>query len=392
MRIGIDIRVLMDKHYSGVSEYTANLLKAILRLNAQLAEPDEYYLFYNSFHNLTSRLSVWQQEHVTLVSTRWPNKIFNYLLQKFLGWPKIDQVLGGVDVFWSPHFNFTCLSSGATVPKKIVTVHDLSFLRYPKFFSHRQNVWHRILAVKGILRRADKIVAVSENTKNDLGELTQMPPEKIQVIYSGNNLIKREVPSHEAAEFLEAKKINFPFILYLGTIEPRKNLGSLIAAFNELVAKNEKLKGVQLVLAGAAGWKTQMIYRAWKKSPYSHNITFLGYVSQKEKEILYSQAKVFVYPSFYEGFGFPPLEALIFGVPVICSNVSSLPEVVGSAALLINPFKISELAEALATVLQDQGVREKLVAAGYERVKLFSWDKAAREYLQLFKDQHDPEK
>lgn len=389
MKIGIDIRVLMDKYYSGVSEYTANLLEALWR---QDKSSDEYKLFYNSFHNLDGRFHHLNAGRVRVIGTHWPNKIFNYLLQKFLSWPKIDRILGGVDIFWSPHFNFTRLSAGQSGPKKIITVHDLSFLRYPEFFSGRKNLWHLSLRVKKTLRTADMIIAVSENTKNDIVELAGIAPDKVRVVYSGNNLSKREIAPSEAQEFLSRHKLARPFILYLGNIEPRKNICGLLAAFNLLKAKTEtpgvKADGLQLVLAGASGWKNKRIYEAWKDSPYCHDIKFLGYISKKDKEILYSQAAIFVYPSYYEGFGFPPLEAMTYGLPVVASNVSSLPEVLGGAALLINPFKPEEIATAMGLILDDKDLRSRLIARGYEQARLFDWDKAAKEYLKIFQETH----
>jgi len=378
MKIGVDIRVLMDKYYSGVSEYTANLLMALLDQD----KDNEYCLFYNSFKNLGGRLDQWPSGQVLVFKTSWPNKIFNYVLQSLFAYPKLDKVLGGVAVFWSPHFNFARLGQAT---KKIITVHDLSFLRYPEFFSWRKNFWHKALRIKRTLETAEKIVAVSENTKNDIIELIGIAPEKISVIYSGNNLIKREVSEIEKQEFLSAQNISGRFILYLGTIEPRKNIIGLIQAFNQLKTQ-ERFKDLKLVLAGAKGWKTRLIDKEWQKSAYQNDIIFLGYISKKDKEILYSSATVFVYPSYYEGFGFPPLEAMTYGLPVICSNVSSLPEVVAEAALMINPFKPAEMAEALELILLDEKLRTNLINKGYERSKLFSWDETAREYLKIFRE------
>lgn len=388
MKIGIDIRVLMDKYYSGVSEYTANLLKALWRQEAAVdidqissSELNDYLLFYNSARDLGDRLEKLAGPHVKVIRTRWPNKVFNYLMQHFLAYPKIDRLLGGIDIFFSPHFNFTRLSPKT---KRIITVHDLSFLRYPEFFSGRKNFWHRALRVKKILHAADKIVAVSENTKNDLIELVGIAPEKITVIYSGNNLLRRELSSEEKAEFLKVHQLAGRFVLYLGTIEPRKNIKGLIKAFNVLKAKAE-FSDLRLVLAGAPGWKNRAILKEWRLSPYQNDIIFLGYISQKEKEILYSSATVFVYPSFYEGFGFPPLEALAYGLPVVCSNVSSLPEVVGEAAILINPAQPFEIASGIEEVLRSEELRAYLKDQAVARVAKFSWDKTAKQYLQLFK-------
>lgn len=400
MNIGVDIRVLIDKYYSGISEYTASLLEAILRQD----KDNHYKLYYNSAHDLSGRLDKWNSSNSEVIATHWPNKLFNYVLQKTLSSPKIDRVLGGVDVFWSPHFNFTSLSSSQGL-KKMITVHDLSFLRYPEFFSARKNAWHKALNVKKILKEADQVIAVSENTKHDISELVGLDPEKIAVVYSGNNLVKREIGNREKNTFLSNHGLTASsataekpdrLILYLGNIEPRKNIRGLIEAYDQLraadAAGEHKLSDVKLILAGAGGWKTKKIYEAWEASPYKDDIKFLGYITKADKEILYSLAHVFVYPSYYEGFGFPPLEAMTYGVPVVCSNVSSLPEVVSDAALMINPFKVSEISTAIKLVLEDDILRDRLITRGYERVKLFSWDQAAQEYLKIFKHINDKNK
>lgn len=396
MKIGVDIRVLMDKNYSGISEYTSNLLSEIKKQNEALAGsdgdlgglvesgPDEFRLFYNSYHNLENRLGSWRSKNFSISSTRWPNKIFNYLLEKIFAYPKLDKVLGGVDVFWSPHFNFSSFSKNKNL-KKIITVHDLSFLRYPEFFSRRKNFWHKALNIKKVLKESDKIIAVSENTKNDLIELLKISPDKIKVIYSGNDLVKREIGSAEKEELLNRYKLSGRLILYLGNIEPRKNIKGLIESYNNLRAKNPEFTDLKLVLAGAKAWKNKEIYRAYNNSPYKKDIYFLGYISRKDKEILYSIASVFVYSSYYEGFGFPVLEAMTYGLPVICSNVSSLPEIVADAALTINPFINEEIESALKLILNDEKLRKLLIARGYEREKLFNWENTAKEYIEEFK-------
>ena len=376
MKIGVDIRVLMDKYYSGISEYTANLLSAMLEQD----KTDEFKLFYNSYHGLDGRLDRWNKGNAKVIGSHWPNKVFNYLLQKTFCYPRLDQFLGGTDVFWSPHFNFTSLSAGT---KKIITVHDLSFLRYPQFFSGRKNLWHKALGVKKALKEADLIIAVSENTKNDIIGLAGVRTDKVKVIYSGNNVARKEWPEAEINDCLQKFGISGRFVLYVGNIEPRKNIAGLIEAYDRL---REKTDGVSLVLAGAPGWKNKKIYDRWRQSPHQADIKFIGYINEAEKETLYSKASVFAYPSFYEGFGFPPLEAMTYGVPVVCSNVSSLPEIVGEAGLMVNPDKPEEIAEAMEMALNDDELRSRLITAGPERARNFSWDKAAHEYLDSFKE------
>jgi glycosyltransferase involved in cell wall biosynthesis len=377
MKIGVDARVLMDRNYSGVSEYTANLLSAILRQDQE----NQYSLFYNSFKNQEARLKIWETANTKIIGTHYPNKLFNYCLQKCFSYPKFDKTLGGVDIFFAPHLNFLNVSFKT---KLVVTVHDLSFLRYPEFFSCRKNIWHKAIGVGRLLKRADKIVTVSENTKNDLVEIIKIDANKIEVIYSGNNFLAAPLDDADKVKFFSKNNLHPGFIFSVGNIEPRKNISGLIKAYEELRKRRPDLTP-HLVLAGAKGWKHHQIFKAWKNSPYQTDIKFLGYISPAEKATLFAAAAVFAYPSYYEGFGFPPLEALGAGVPVVSSNVSSLPEVLGSAALLVNPYRPEDISEALELILTDNNLRTKLIADGRKQAALFTWEKAAHAYLELFK-------
>ncbi|MDI3496048.1 MAG: hypothetical protein PWQ35_69 [Patescibacteria group bacterium] len=380
LKIGIDARVLLDEHYSGVAEYAANLLEAILQIDTN----SQYYLFYNTFNNSYLKLKKFERLNCSRRGSRYPNKIFNYLLQKFLKQPKIDKFLGGVDIYFSPHFNFINLKKGT---KFVITIHDISFLRHPQFFSYRKNFWHQALRLKKLLERADVIVAVSANTKADLIEVLKIPAEKIVVIYSGNNYDILPVVDTKALQNYR-QKLGLPlrFILFVGNIEPRKNLSNLILAYNLLRQAEPELADVALVIAGAPGWKHKAIYQTWKNSPYKDDIKFLGYVDTQEKEYLYRLATVFAYPSFYEGFGFPPLEAMRFSLPVVASNVSSLPEILGRSALLVDPFRPDEIKQALHLVLKDDNLRAELIKRGEKQAALFSWEKTARAYIKLWQD------
>jgi glycosyltransferase involved in cell wall biosynthesis len=380
MKIGIDANVLMDKHYSGVSKYAANLLTALLEFD----QKNEYSLFYNSWRAPFNKLSSWKRKNCQLKGTRFPSKIYNYLLQKILHYPKIDKYLGNTEIFFAPHFNFISLSKDV---KFVITVHDISFLRYPDFFSKRKNFWHRALPIKKLLERANMIVAVSQSTKDDLVELLNLPPEKIRVIYSGNN---SDVPVvkklKEANAYLEKNKINSRFILFVGNIEPRKNIINLIKAYNILRQEKPELNDVQLIIAGAPGWKHKKIFTSWKQSPFKDDIKFLGYIDKYEKEYLYQTASVFVYPSFYEGFGFPPLEAMSYSLPVVSSNVSSLPEVLGNSALLVNPYKSEEIKEAIFLAITNDKLREILINRGRKKALEYTWSKTAKQYFNLFQE------
>ncbi|MFA4833441.1 MAG: glycosyltransferase family 1 protein [Patescibacteria group bacterium] len=381
MKIGIDIRTLMEKEYSGVSEYTLNLVKAILEQDRE----NEYKLFYNSGRNISGRMPEFKYKNAQVVSTHYPNKIFNYLMQKTLRQPKVDQLLG-VDVFWLPNLNFISLSPKA---KKILTVHDLSFLRYPDFFSLRRNLWHYIIDIKKLIRESDEIIAVSENTKNDIIELGEISEKKVKTIYSGvaeefgvidkNNEALREVK--------EKYNLADKFILFLGTQEPRKNIIGLIKAYNEF-RKNRAggKEEVELVIVGGKGWKEKGVVNEWKKSKYQGDIKFLNYIPRQDKVYLYNLATVFVYPSFYEGFGLPPLEAMACGLPTIVGFSSSLPEVAGGASLLVDPYKPQEIAQAIEKILSDGNLKNNLIEKGKAKASEFSWQKAAGEYLDVFRE------
>lgn len=267
----------------------------------------------------------------------------------------------------------------------MLTVHDLSFLKYPEFFSARKNFWHRLVKAKKLLKRFSLVIAVSENTKRDIVELGGINPDKVRVIYSGVGEEYKKLPliNYQFSVKRVRDKYNLPerFILYLGTIEPRKNVDGIIRAYNQLRVMSCELRDYKLIIAGARGWKSENIYREWDKSAFKNDIKFLGYVEPDDKIYLYNLASVFIYPSFYEGFGFPPLEAMACGVPVVASFASSLPEVVGDAALMVDPYNINDLAGALEKVLVDENLKNKLIARGLEQAKKFSWRETARAYL-----------
>lgn len=379
MKIGFDIRPLMDASYSGVSEFTKEVLLGMLRLDHE----DEFRLYYNSFRRVAHRFPDFDQANAAIVSTHYPNKVFNYLMQKHLRWPKLDQA-SGADVFFAPHINFYALSRNQP---SILVVHDLSFLRYPQFFSWRKNVWHGQLETGKLVHRFSKVVAISQNTKDDLIELCGLRPEKIEVIHSGISAGYQPVDpvSKPAIAVKEKYGLSSRFILSLGTIEPRKNIEGLIAAYELLLDRNRQLGDLRLVIAGGLGWKSEAIIKAWKSSKYHDRIKFIGYVDNQDKAALYSLAELFAFPSFYEGFGFPPLEAMACGTPVVSSFASSLPEVLGDAAAYADPFDAADLAGAMERVLASHEAAERLRRKGFAQAAKFGWPSASERYLRLIK-------
>lgn len=378
MTVGIDIRFLAKGTRSGIEEYTINLLSRLLSLDKNI----KFKLFYNAFNQVELDYDWLNSPNVELKKFRWPNRFIFDPAAKLLKLPKIDRMLGGCDVFFAPHFLLSPVSKKC---RKVVAFHDLSFEYFPEFFSWRKRFWHNSLAPRQRALEADKIIAVSQSTKDDLVSLYSLPAEKIKVIYSGieGELGKKGLTSEQ--KLLIRKKYNLPenFILYFGTLEPRKNLVGLIQAYEVFRQQMANDKKYSLVLAGNSGWLCDDIFAEARKSDFAEDIIFTGFISPSDKIYLYNMASLFVYPSFFEGFGFPPLEAMSCGVPVICSHTSSFPEVVGEAALMIDPYNFDEIAWAMKEVLSDRELKQDLVEDGFARIKNFSWNKCAEETLSL---------
>jgi len=294
-------------------------------------------------------------------------------------------MIGGVDAFFFPNVNFAAVSRHVRV---FETAHDLSFETYPETFSRKQRAWHFILAPKRFFLRADRIFSVSRSTRDDLISRYGIPEEKITVIPSGLDPIFREYDRNDPGLLAVKEKYGLPFrfILSLGAFEPRKNQIAVIRAFEALRrSRNPKFSKLFLVLAGVSGWKEREVMEAVRHSPFRGNILLPGFVDPEDKPAFYALASVFVYPSFYEGFGFPALEALGCGVPVIASDSSSLPEVVGDVGILVDPYRPDDLLRALEAVLLDRKLADCLRQKGLKRAKGFSWERAAVSYRDSFR-------
>lgn len=402
MTIGIDVRILAKGTRTGIEDYTINLLSFLIPANKSI----KYKLFYNGFKKFNLKYSWLKLPNVKIKKTRIPNKIFDLIL-KFTKFFKIDKLLNGVDIFLSPHFLITPLSKKT---KRVMFFYDLSFLRFPKFFSFSKRIWHRFMSPKRQAKRADLIIALSESTKQDLINLYKIIPDKIKIIYPGiNDKFKIIDDKTKLVEIKNKYQLPDDFVLYFGTIEPRKNILGLIKAFEEI--KKEKLgkildvdwqgfEGVvrkqnneifdfsklKLVIAGTKGWLYKEIFEKIKNSNFKNDIIFTGFINEEDKAYLYNLAKIFVYPSFFEGFGLPPLEAMACGVPVIVSNKSSLGEVVGNSAIMINPQNPNEISWAIKEILENQELSNFLIKTGLERAKKFNWDNAAKEILRICKE------
>lgn len=372
MLIAIDIRSLIEGRHSGVEEYTTRIIKGL----AKNAPWHKYVFFYNSARKSHP---VFLNGIGDVVSYRFPNKLF-ILCQYLFSWPRWDDLMSRKigqkpDLFFVPNAGLLPKTDRPTV----VTAHDLSYKIFPELYSFKHRLWHKLMKPKQLMQNATRVISVSESTKQDLIRLYQIDRDKISVIYSGINENKKNKPTGKnKTEQLD--KYNLPprYILYLGTMEPRKNISSIVRAYTAIA----KYIPHDLVIAGEKGWLQRQINQSILNSSEKNRIHCPGFVQEEDKELLYQRASLFLYPSIYEGFGFPPLEALLAGTPVITSNNSSLPEIVGNWALIVNPYDVSELAVTMKEVLTKEWSLNPNIKN--EILNKYSWTRTSQKTLRTF--------
>lgn len=379
MKIAIDASELANRREDGTQIYLYNLLKNI----AEIDKKNQYFLYYQ---NEPKKLI--ESPNFKHIVKPWPI----YWTQSRLPFLLFKEKS---DVLFMPIQTLPFLAPARL--KTIITIHDLAFLMYPETFLFGDRVKHKVFAWHAV-KRADRVIAVSESTKNDIVKFYGTRPEKINIVHHGydKNLFRpaRQRPEPQAMagepfqnerdcdtiEQIKRKyRIKKLYLLYVGALQPRKNILGLVKAF-ELLNNNQ----YQLVIAGGKAWLYDEMFGYVKKSPLQNNIIFTGRFETGELPPLLWGAEVFVLPSFYEGFGLPVIEAMACGTPVITSNISSLPEVAGKAALLIDPNKPEQITDAIRKILVDKDLKQKMTKDGFENIKKFSWEKCARETLDVF--------
>lgn len=360
MTIGIIASAAFKKNRTGVEEYTYQLIKHL----AMLPESQEHQFFlYNKKRGRKKE--------------DFPENFVIKPLPAPFFWTQgrlsLEMLFNKPDVLFAPGHILPIFH-----PKNsVVTIHGLEFEYFPELYS-RFHLQYLKWATRYAVNHAKKIIAVSQCTKDDLAMLYGVNPEKISVIHHGVSVQPQPTTNNQQST------TDSKYILFLGTKEKKKNISGLIKAFNFLKEKYNIPH--KLILAGGRPnkrfYKEENIKKIIKDLECKKDIINLDFVSEEEKWNLLNYAEVFVYPSFYEGFGMPILEAQAFGVPVITSNVSALPEVVGKAAILIDPKDIREMAEAIYKVINDQNFKNELIKKGQENAKKFSWEKCAKETLK----------
>ena len=380
MKIGIDLRCLEEKNISGVGEYALEIVRNLLENDSK----NQYIIFSNSYRQVSKNFSFFEKyPQVQVKRFQYPNKLLNLLIWYF-GWPKLDRLIGGADIFFAPNINFLAVSRDC---KLVTTFHDLSFERFPEFFTAKTRLWHYYFVnPHRIAKKSSWVIAVSQSTKKDLEKLYKIDVRKISVVHHGiggdYKIISRNDP-----KMLEVQKkysLPYKFILYLGNIESRKNIHSLLEAYKKIRKDCSHLEKYKLVLAGNT---SPIFYDIIKKE--KADIFPIGYIDREDKPFIYNLASLFVYPSFFEGFGLPILESMACGTPVITSNNSSILEVAGDAAILINPSRPEELRVAIETVLQDEKLHNNFLKKGLQQIKKFNWKKCAKETLKIFRSIHN---
>jgi len=362
VRIGIDARLVYYRQ-AGISQYTLRLLQEL----ANLAQDDEFVVFQSRRDG--SRLVERPNFQKRALWTPPHHRLEQLLLPLELATADLE-VLHSPDFI--PPFRRNCRS--------VITIHDLNFLLYPHFLTPQSASYYG--QIDQAVRNCDHIIAVSESTKHDIVRLTGAPENKITVVHEAAHPIYRPLDDSLPQQVVERMGLDRDYILFVSTIEPRKNVPTLLMAYKKLL--DHYHAEVDLALAGEKGWLFEEVFALVGKLDLGERVHFLGRVSPEELLGLYNAAQLLVHPAFYEGFGLPPLEAMACGTPVVVSNTSSLPEVVGDAALLVDPSDVDSMAVAIWRLLTDEALRKQMREKGFRRARRFSWKKAALETLDIY--------
>src|SRR5579862_377082 len=370
MRVAIDIRRAGD---FGIGTYIRNIVNQF----ARAGDDTEYLLIGQQSH--LNEFDPLPENFTLLDYPSDPGSFHTHLHLPFLLHKR------GVDLLHMPWFY-----APALVPSRLViTIHDLTDILTPQPGISATFQAGRLFFARRALARADRIMAVSHSSKRDLTRVFDVSEEKIEVVYNAlDERFVREPMPEGADRILERHAVTDPFVLYAGNIKPQKNLPRLIEAF--AVAKGElrdhpRYAKLKLLLIGDSGDEHSDLRRAVLRSRLHGEVRFLGFVPHSVLRVFYSRASAFLFPSLYEGFGLPPLEAMAHGAPVLTSSVSSLPEVFSQAALMVNPENIFEIARGIRQILTDVDLRNTLVRRGYELVGKYSWERSAEQVRGIYR-------
>jgi glycosyltransferase involved in cell wall biosynthesis len=359
MKIAIDVRKWRDY---GIGTYVRNLVRHLASLDRETT----YFLFCDRADEPTLRDLAANFVPVVETST-------GYSLQEHFTIPgKLRRL--GAQLLHSPHYVLPLLCR----KRSIVTIHDCIHLLFPEYLPNRGAYQYARVMMGSAIRRSDLVLTVSEASRRDILRFyPHADPDRLQVVPNAIDEAILEDPGEEEMERVQERyQIRGRFVLYAGNIKPHKNLARLVAAFG-LLKQRPGHEDVKLLIIGDEINRYGYLRRSVEAAGVRQDVRFFGFVPSKTLSALYRLASVFAFPSLYEGFGLPPLEAMACGTPVVTSRISSLPEVVGDAALLVDPYSTEDIAHGLERVLGDEGLRAELTVRGRERVKQFSWERSA---------------
>lgn len=361
---------------AGVGQYCHNLVQGL----AKIDQHNKYVLFpfvphfVENFKDYSPELP----DNFKIKYENLPKEWIDLLFRK--SWLPGGNFFSGLDLFHATSFIYPNWIEG----KVVSTIHDVSFKTHPQYHK-RDNIAVCHQGTVDAVKKAEIIIAISNNTKTDLVNYYNCNEDRIVTIYSGVEKRFRLIDKEISRNYIKEKyNLNKPFLLSIGTIEPRKNIQGLISAYSNLDKKY--LDSFDLVIVGGRGWLDSDIYKQAKGSPFSKNIKFTGYIDDADLPYFYNAAEVFIFPSFYEGFGLPILESMACGCPVISSNTSSMPEVGGDAPLYINPRELNEIKDALESLIGNKQMRENMRSKGLLRANLFSLDSCAKKTLKVYSE------
>jgi glycosyltransferase involved in cell wall biosynthesis len=367
VRVAIDVR---KYHDFGIGTYIRNLVEQLARID----HDTEYVLLCRPEDH--GRLKALGRNFRPV-----PETARNYSFGEQARIP-IALRREGVDLFHAPHYVLPPLIHC----RSVVTIHDCIHLMFPQYLPGRAAYAYARASIWMATRRANRILTVSETSKSDILRRFNVPADKITVVYNAIDERLRATPSPEDVERVKARfQLKDPFALYVGNIKPHKNLERLIDAFDRL-RHEAGFETLKLVIIGDQLTRYQGLRRAVHRHKLYKHVRFFGFVPLETLAVLYRLAGVFVFPSLYEGFGLPPLEALASGTPVVTSNASSLPEVVGDAAVLVDPYDPDSIADGMRKVLTDSDLRASLREKGLAKANEYSWTRSVEQIHQVYQD------
>jgi glycosyltransferase involved in cell wall biosynthesis len=366
VRIGIDARRLHD---FGIGTYIRNLLRHLARLDR-----DTEFVVLAHPSDCDSLTSLGRNFRIV------PESAANYSVAEQVRIP-LTLLRERVTLFHAPHYVLPPL----VTCRSVVTIHDCIHLMFPQYLPSRLAFTYARKSIELAARRATRVMTVSESSKRDILRFVDIPADKIDVIYNAyDERFGVEPREEEVIRVRERYQLHDEFVLYAGNVKPHKNLERLIEAFN--LVRQRGLDHLKLVLIGDEISKYARLRRAVHSHQLHKYVRFLGYLPEETLAVMYRLAGVFVFPSLYEGFGLPPLEAMASGTPVVTSNVSSLPEVAGDAAVLVDPYRPEAIADGIQRVLCDESLRRDLRAKGLARAHQFSWEASVQRVREIYNE------